>query len=307
MVTVRAMPSHTHEALVQLFSERPEFAPEMLTGPMGVNVPWFEWAASSSADLTNAAPVEYRADVVITLTAKDSQQPVYAIVVEAQLKADVRKRRSWPAYVANLHARLDCPVSLLVICPNPAVARWCAVPIAVGNPGLTLHPLVLGPETIPVVTDFAVATGCPELSVLSALAHGPSREHVKVLHAFAVALDSMADSSKASYYADVVLSYLPNAARKRLESLVSITLTSSTECPYTSEFARRIYMLGEARALFAILDARGIKYPDEARETVATCTDPEQLIDWARQASTATTIDDVWGLAEPQSHPVMAR
>jgi len=53
--------------------------------------------------LTDLTPTEYRADAVVTLTAGDS--PVLAVVVEAQLRADAHKRRTWPAYIATLHAR----------------------------------------------------------------------------------------------------------------------------------------------------------------------------------------------------------
>jgi hypothetical protein len=45
--------------------------------------------------------------------------PVHGIVVEVQLSEDTRKRFVWPAYVANLRARFECPVSLLVVAARP--------------------------------------------------------------------------------------------------------------------------------------------------------------------------------------------
>ncbi|KYF73763.1 hypothetical protein [Sorangium cellulosum] len=51
---------------------------------------------------------------------------------------------------------------------DAAIARWCARPIDTGHPGLTLTPLVLGPEGVPVVTDAEQAKAAPEAAVLEA-------------------------------------------------------------------------------------------------------------------------------------------
>jgi hypothetical protein len=52
----------------------------------------------------------------------DDDVPVCAIILEVQLSEDERKPFVWPAYVANLRARLKCPVSLLVVTPHENVA-----------------------------------------------------------------------------------------------------------------------------------------------------------------------------------------
>jgi hypothetical protein len=121
------MPSHLHETLIEMFRDRPLLAAELLRGPLHVAVPDFDEARLSSADLTDVTPTEYRADAVVTLT--DEGLTVLAVVVEVQLRIAARKRRTWPAYVANLHARLGCPVALMVVCPAQPVAEWCAAPI----------------------------------------------------------------------------------------------------------------------------------------------------------------------------------
>src|SRR5947207_3704259 len=138
------MPSHLHEVLIEMFRDRPGLAAELLAGPLGIAVPEFSQAKLSADALTDVAPTEYRADAVVTLNAADS--PVFAVVVEVQLRVDARKRRTWPAYVATLYARLGCPVMLLVVCPDQAVAGWCAKPIVVSDPGMVLTPVVLGPR-----------------------------------------------------------------------------------------------------------------------------------------------------------------
>lgn len=51
---------------------------------------------------------------------------------------------------------------------------------------------------------------------------------------------------------------------------------------------------GEARALLAVLSARGIPVPDQARQRIIGCTDPDQLETWVRRAATAKSVDDLF-------------
>lgn len=288
------MPSHLHETLVEMFRERPVLAAELLGGPLGLPVPDFHTASLSPGELTDVMSTEYRADLVITLTTEDT--PVLAVVVEAQLRIDHHKRRSWPAYVATLHARSGCPVALLVVSPNHRVAEWCAVPIVVGEPDFVLTPLVLGPGEVPVVTDPVLAKLNPELAVLSALAHGRRSAPRPIFEALLAALD-VVDQDHADLYADVVLAALPSAARDYLEALMSTTTHQ-----YQSDFARRYFERGqvkgkaegEARAVLVVLDARGIEVPDDARDRITGCTDVARLETWARRAATADKVQDLF-------------
>jgi hypothetical protein len=252
-------------------------------------VPAFHKAQLSAGELTDVAPTEYRADAVVTLNVADN--PVLAVVVEVQLRVDARKRRTWPAYVATLHARLGCPVMLLVVCSDPMVAEWCAKPVVIGDPGLVLTPVVLGPRQVPVVTDVEVARRHPELTVLSALAHGGRADPLPVFEALAAALDVI-DHDHANLYSDLVFTVLPAAARVWLEEFMT-----SAAYRYESEFARRLVSRGEAdgeaKALLAILDARKIQVPDDIRADITTCTDTAQLEEWIRRAATAEKIQDV--------------
>jgi hypothetical protein len=290
------MPSHFHEVLVKMVQDQPRLVADLLAGPLGIGVPAFESAQLSAGDLGDIAPTEYRADAVVTLNVAD--RPVFAVVVEVQLHVAVRKRYVWPAYVATLYARLRCPVILLVLCPDPAVASWCAEPIVVFNPGLRLTPTVLGPQQMPVVTDIAVARRHPELTVLSALAHGDAQDSSMFTALFA-ALDVI-DLDSANLYIDLVLMVLPAAAQVWLEEFMT-----TTPFRYQSDFARRYFgqgeakgkaegkAEGEARALLAILDARNIPVPDDVRADITACTDLDQLDAWVRRAATAVKIEDV--------------
>lgn len=51
---------------------------------------------------------------------------------------------------------------------------------------------------------------------------------------------------------------------------------------------------GEASAVLAVLDARGIEISDAVRARVTACTDIDQLDGWVRRAATATSVDDLF-------------
>ncbi|WP_433935358.1 hypothetical protein [Sorangium cellulosum] len=154
------------------------------------------------------------------------------------------------------------------------VARWCARPIDAGHPGLTLTPLVLGPEGVPVVTDAEQASAAPEVVVLSAMAHGQSEAAEASGVAF-LALAAGLDEERRALYGDLVLSSLNAAARRTLEAIMK----SGYE--FQSEFARSYVAKGrrqgllEAKAndVLAFLDARGLEVPAEVRARVPASTD----------------------------------
>jgi hypothetical protein len=300
------MPSRRHELLVEMFRDRPALAADMLAGRLGVAVPAFDKAWLSSGELTDVKPTEYRADAVVTLKAGDD--PVFAVVVEVQLRIDARKRRTWPVYVATVHARLGCPVMLLVVCPDEAVAAWCAKPVSIGDSDLTLIPRVVGPQQLPVVTDVDVARGDPELTVLSALAHaGRVKDPLPLFEAMIVALD-VVDHDHAGLYTELVSEALPAATRAWLEEFM-IAAASRHE----SKFLRRLMERGKAEgiaegkvegkvegtadgkasALLSVLDVRHIHVPDDVRADITACTDMAQLDMWIRRAVTADKIQDV--------------
>jgi ABC-type bacteriocin/lantibiotic exporter with double-glycine peptidase domain len=73
------MPSHQHEALLQLFRNRPALAPELLREALHMELPEYSDIRIDSADLNDIQPAEYRADLVVLLT---SSRPVLGIIVE---------------------------------------------------------------------------------------------------------------------------------------------------------------------------------------------------------------------------------
>jgi hypothetical protein len=99
--------------------------------------------------------------------------------------------------------------------------------------------------------------------------------------------------SAATLYSDVVFAVLPAAARRYLEAL-----RASRTYEYQSEFVRRYVFQGraggEAKAVIAFLEARGIDVPADARARIVGCTDLDQLDVWVRRAATAATVDDLF-------------
>lgn len=255
-----------------------------------MDVSAWQHARLDCGDLPNLTPTEYRADVVVTLLS--GEKAVLSVIVEVQLNPDPKKRRIWPVYLTTLHARLQCPVALLVLSPDSKCADWCIQPINIGHPGWDLRPLVLGPRQVPVITDAAQAANNPELSLLSVMAHSEDPQRDKIMDSFLHATQGV-DDERASLYADLVLAALPKATRHHLEALMG---TGTYE--YQSDFARRYFSKGEAkgeaRSLLAVLAARGFAVPDSLRERITSCTDLDLLEAWIRHAVTSKSLDELF-------------
>ena len=209
-----------------------------------MTLPEYSEVRLESAELTDVQPAEYRADMVVLLV---DGKPVLGIVVEVQLHEDPRKRFTWPLYAAGLRARRECPTCVLVVTPSEAIARWCRKPIDVG-PGNSFVPLVIGPASVPVVDDAAMAEGAPELAVLSVLAHGREARADVLGRAALLGMLRLSDERQVRY-SDLVFAALSQAAKAALEELMS---TGNYE--FQSDFAKKYIALGEAAG-----EAKGAK------------------------------------------------
>lgn len=236
------MPSCLHEALLRLFRNRPELAPELLREAVHVPVPPYTEVRIGSADLNEVQPAEYRADMVVLLL---DGVPVLGIIVEVQLSRDKDKPYVWPAYVAVLRARLRCPVYLLVVAVEEEIARWAGRELEIGG-GNRFVPLVLGPSDVPKVKDPERAKEVPELAVLSAMAHGKDadiHEAAKIGEAAAVAASEL-DWDRAAFYYDLVFASLSQAAKAALEAMMQ-----EEGYEFQSEFARHYFGMGREEGL----------------------------------------------------------
>jgi hypothetical protein len=287
--SVLAMVSPLHEALAEMVRNRPALVVDVLSDLFKLKLPEWTQVRLESNDFSEPQAVVFLADAPIALTKPDGT-PLLGIVCEVQLSRDRRKWYSWPHYVTSLRARLKCPAMLLVICVDTGIAEWCAQPIEIGHPGWTLPPLVLGPEQLPVVGEHE-ARRSPEVAVLSAMAHGGGPRQQEVLQAAAHALRAV-DQDHVDLYTDIVLGALPEAARRHLEALMNLK-TYEPQSDFFRRWGDKREATGEARAVLAMLAARGVDVPDHARTRITECTDLDQLDTWVRRAATADSIDDV--------------
>ena len=292
------MLSRHHEALLLLFRNRPELAPELLRDALHVALPAYSEARIESAELSDLQPAAYRADLVVLLY---DGKPVLGIVVEAQLRTDSNKIYSWPMYAVGLRARIRCPVCLLVVTADESVAQWAAQPIDLGC-GNRFAPLVLGPSGVPIVTDFATARRDPEMAVLSAMAHGRDTDSDKALRISIAAIAASAglDADRSILYFDLVQASMSEAARKALQSM------DPAKYEYQSEFARRYVAQGEAKGkaegkaegkvelLLKLLALRfgSISPAAEARLQAASTA---ELDTFAERVLTAKSVEEVLG------------
>jgi hypothetical protein len=234
------MPSPQHELILMLFRNRSTLLACSIKPSRRLKVPSYTNSRIDSTDLTDMQPAEYRADLVVTLVAENGS-PAMSVIVEAQLARDDRKRFVWPAYAANLRARLKCPVCVLVVTLNESVARWAAQPIELGGASRFVS-LVLGPRQIAQVTDIEEACAMPELAVLSVMAHGQKASVKKAVRIARAALLACADleDDQAELYADVVYASLSDEARQEVLAM------KTRKYEFQSDFARRYVALGRA-------------------------------------------------------------
>ncbi|HKY39085.1 MAG TPA: hypothetical protein VJN18_24270 [Polyangiaceae bacterium] len=282
------MPSLDHESLLLLFHNQPELAAQLLREALHVELPAYTEARVASSDLSQIIPAEFGADAVVLLMAS---KPVLGVIIEVQLSPKARKRFSWPSYMAVLRARHECPVELLVLTPDAAVARWAAVPIELDLSGqCVIRPRVLGPQAIPVVTDPAQAAREPELAVLSALAHGGGETELALAIATAAASGlNHLPADQQLLYLLLIRASLGDAARKAFEMYPEAQKLVEK---FAQEHEAKGKAEGKAETLRKLLTLKFGPLSEAAALHVATASEAE-LDRYLERVLTAQTVDTV--------------
>ncbi len=184
---------------------------------------------------------------------------------------------------------------------DAATARWAAEPIDVGH--FVFRPIVVGPDSIPLIVDPEAARRSPELSVLAV---GMHHDHAEVGRAAALALGAVADlgETRARFYTALVLDWLPIAARAILEANMGI------QEEFVSEFSRRIRAEAEAKAraegevqgravataeaVLRVLAARGIAMDETIAARVRECRELSRLNAWLELAVRVEKADSLF-------------
>ena len=306
------MPSLEHNALVEMFRETPELAARLLAQILRAPVPPHRSVAVVEAALDQLLPTEYRADLVLELRDAGNKLTL-AIVLEVQRDEDGKKKFSWPVYVTVLRARKRCPACVLVIAPDAGVATWAAKPIQLGlGPGDgSVTPWVLGPEQLPRVTDAGVAAQEPELSVLSARAHGNEPDGLPVVLAALAGLGGL-DPKMAAVYFRIIYDALREPMRSALETLIMANqqFEDVTWPPFVQQIIDRSEAKGMQKGMekgvqkgiyqakremiFKLALRAGIALAEEDRARIEECEDLAMLDRWIDNALTSKTAAELF-------------
>jgi hypothetical protein len=284
-----------------MFRENPELAPHLLALVFHVDVPPHASVAVVESSLDQLIPVEFRADLVLEL--RDTNGAVVlAVVLEVQRDKDPDKEYSWPVYVAVVRAKKRCPTVVLVVAPEAEVAAWAAQTIDLGLGFGTLQPVVLGPASVPEVTDPAVAEREIELAILSAVAHGNGPNGLAVVQAALVALARL-DREHAAVYFQIIWNALREPMQRALEALVMERQAEgeATFPPFVQRIVDRALHEGELKGrledkrdtLLRLLARAGIALTEDEIARVKTCDDPARLDKWVDNVLGAKTAADV--------------
>jgi hypothetical protein len=298
-------PTSQHEALHRIFLQDEALFARAAAHILGVAVQEPQQVTVLSNDLTNVKPIERRPDSVLMAEwLIDDPAGRYILIIESQTDPEETRLRRWPYYIAYLHDKYECPVVLLVVCNKKSTATWARQPIVIGLPGLTcmlVHPVVLGPDNVPAVTDITEAALDVTYAVFSALTHSRSSKVGAILEALAGALKTI-DRDTALTLVEITEAGLgETAGQQKWRELMTKRLT-----PYVSEFRRQGIeeglaeglaegrAQGHARALLQVLDKRGIAVDDDARERIVSCADLDTLTAWLDRSLTAAQVSDLF-------------
>ncbi|MFJ9244473.1 hypothetical protein [Streptomyces sp. NPDC101776] len=302
------MVTSTHEATHRLFQEHPE-ALTLVFESLGIPPPAKSDFGTITPDATEIRPLERRVDTVLKF--EPAMGESFLLAIESQTKKDPDKAKSWAYYVAHLSARYDMPVLLVAVCRDRPTAKWAAGPFECGvGPWTTqvTRPFVLGPGTVPVITDESTVTQQPALSVLSAIVHSDDRRAPAILEAMVRGLLSF-DPDTTAYWFEVLEVGLENTpAKEKWRELMSNVIT---HFPGHGTIYEEKYLEGKAEGktedraslILRVLEKHGIDVPDDIRERITSCTDLDTLTLWFDRSLTASTAEELFVETPEASQP----
>ncbi|MFJ9730117.1 hypothetical protein ACIRU2_01940 [Streptomyces sp. NPDC101169] len=280
------MVGSSHEALHRIFQKDPTLLTRALQRVLHVPFPEPRQIAALNVDLTEIEPIERRVD---TLLRAETDEGTYLFVIESQGKVDDRKRGSWPYYLSYLYEKYRCEPVLIVVTQSSATAKWASRPIRLGFRdwhSLTVRPLVLGPDNVPVIADEQSAVRDVPVAVLSVMTHGRGRQAPAILGSVATALRTI-DEETAAVLAQFVDSCLADPQAKQMWRDLMTATQYFWRHPLAEQVREEGRVEAKAEMVLHILEWRGIEVPDAVRDRVNACTDLNRLEVWAQRAMRA--------------------
>ncbi|MEV6957009.1 hypothetical protein [Streptomyces sp. NPDC051183] len=292
-----------HEASHRIFQDRPELLAPVFR-ILGVPLPADPTVEVLTADVTEIRPMERRVDSVLRITPRADKSGGLLLAIEAQGRRDPDKAVSWAYYLSYLTAKYECPALLLVVCQDKTTADWATGPFRLGWAdwtALSVHPLVLGPGNVPVITDPEEAAEDLTIATFAAMTHGRDRNATAILEALAEALEST-DPESVAYFAELLEIGLGNSLARDIWR----HLMPRTSFPGRGTLIEETYQEGEAkgrtegkaeeraRMVLRVLDHRGVAVADEVRERVIACGELDVLGRWIDLAFTVDHAEELF-------------
>lgn len=296
------MPSLKHEAPLEVIRQQPDVVADLLRRVLPqLRLPASVTGTLGSADMSQVAPAQYFADMVVVLSDQQTNKPVLAVVIEPQGRDRKTKKVSWPVYLTTAIKANKVPRAILVvICWDSREAARCRRVIPTGHPGFDLYPIVVDPRTFPSWEDAS-----PYLTILAGAAKaidlGTPSGRDAILAAIEQTGASHADTAALT---TIILGVADAAARRELEALMASPKFHST-------FVDGLLQQGEEKGLekgreegavtskiedlIKVIKARGLELTKAQLNLVTTCADLSQLATWFDQALDAKTTDEIFG------------
>ncbi|MGV9902593.1 hypothetical protein ACWDU8_08925, partial [Streptomyces sp. NPDC003388] len=177
----------------------------------------------------------------------------------------------------------------IVVTQNSATAKWASRPIRLGFRdwhSLTVRPLVLVPDNVPVIADEQSAVRDVPIAVLSAMTHGRGRQAPAILESLATALQTI-DDETAAVFVQFVDSCLADPQAKQMWRDLMTATQYFWRHPLAEQVREEGRVEAKAEMVLHILEWRGIEVPDAVRDRVNACTDLNRLEVWAQRAMCA--------------------
>ncbi|NUT31396.1 MAG: hypothetical protein HOV84_36670 [Streptomyces sp.] len=289
------MVTSTHEASHRIFKEHPD-ALSPVYDSLGVPLPTTSDLREITPDTTEIRPLERRVDTVLMVEPSEGEH--YVLAIEGQNKVDPNKVTSWAYYVAFLRAKYHMPVLLVVVSKHLPTAKWAEGPFECGVgpwPTQVTRPFVLGPHTVPEITDEATAAQQPGLAVLSAIVHSESKKGPAILTTVAHGWQSFSNE-KLVELCETMERGLENTQARDVWRKVLMTLMAENPERLTlfEELRREAELKDRAVMILRVLEKRGIPVPEDTRERIKSCTDLDTLTLWFDRSLTATTAEELF-------------
>lgn len=167
-------------------------------------------------------------------------------------------------------------------------------PLTTRLAGYRFRAVVIGPREIPALTDPGQVLQCPELGMLSVAAHGHNPD---VLAAYKSALTGLPPD-----YAPKYLERTYAISPRKIAELLEALMTSSTDWPVYSPFAKEHFGKGKAEGkaeearelLLAILADKFGDVPVDIRQRIESCEDLSLVTDWVVKAAKSASLHEVF-------------